>query len=177
MKAQISELYNVLVGCVLLFIGFLVFIGIQSQISNIAEQEVSDLHTIDSASSYLPVISKINAEQYEQLLNVSRRINSEQETKFFSGNVEIFETGVSGQLGDGRQVSRDDMFEYHTGEGEGDLVGVPISMYVYFYSIDESRMLRFVPIYAINALTREECERRGAINACLSYETIRGALE
>jgi hypothetical protein len=90
MKAQVSELYNVMLGCILIGIAFILFVLITYQMGNIQQQEVSDIQRIDTASSYLGVLAIINASQYENILHVSERINAEQKTTFFTGDIKKF---------------------------------------------------------------------------------------
>lgn len=59
-------LWNVIIGMILIFLGFLVFISIQGKLHSLKNPQVSDAQFVDVTSSYAGVMTKIDADGLEK---------------------------------------------------------------------------------------------------------------
>ena len=144
-KAQAPELFNVILGCILLFVAIIIFIGITFSIRTATRQEVSDINSVDTASIYLQVLPLINKTQFTELLIVASRINEEHETIFFSSDISVYLT-AEGQI----QPRTLDIVNRR-------LQSMIVKRRAYFYR--DQDLISFHPLYALNIPLDIRCGR------------------
>ena len=71
MKAQTQQIFNVIVGVLLLGFIFIFFLFFSDRLGDLEERTIADQQSLDLADSFVPAISQMNAREYQDFLSIT----------------------------------------------------------------------------------------------------------